>query len=436
MSIFLTIAGFAVIILAVVAILRGYDVRLAMLIAGFTLGLLAGDVGVILREFLSTLADERYILPICSAMGFAYVLRESGCDRQLVLLLTTPIRKLQFFLVPAAIGVAFVVNSAMISQASTAVAVGTVLIPLLRSAGFSPAVVGAILVLGASIGGELLNPGAPELQSITKILNPGRPLNIQPVLAPLLSVQLVTATIVFWWRTSREPKAEYEAPPTAERVNYLKALVPIIPLVVLMLVGPPFEVWPVPESWLLNPNGSGKYASRLIAAAMLLGCLITTIAAPRILRNLVKTFFEGVGYAFTNIVSIIVCANCFGKGIESLKMADWIGTWTKAHPSLVWPLAGSITMIFGVISGSGMAATESLYRFFAQDGASQDHNLAIGSVVSIAAAAGRTSSPAAAVVLLVSTIMDVKPVEILKRVAPPLVVATAVTSATGWWFWR
>jgi DcuC family C4-dicarboxylate transporter len=436
MSVLLTIAGFAVIFLAVLAILRGSDVRLAMLIAGFALGAMAGDISVILRAFLTTLADEQYILPICSAMGFAYVLRQSGCDRQLVLLLTTPIRKLQFFLIPAAIAVAFIVNSAMISQASTAVAVGTVLIPLLRSAGFSPAVVGATLVLGASIGGELLNPGAPELQSISRRLNPQGTLNIQPILAPLLAVQLVVATIIFWWMVGREPKTEFAADVQKEKINYFQAMVPIIPLVVLLLVGPPFHVWRVPEEWLMNPGGPGKYASRLIATAMLLGCVITAVAAPSIVPTLVKSFFEGVGYAFTNIVSIIVCANCFGKGIESMKLADWIGTWTKTHPGLVWPLAGSITMLFGVISGSGMAATESLYRFFAQDGASQDHNLAIGSVVSIAAAAGRTSSPAAAVVLLVSTLMEVKPVEILRRVAPPLVLATAVTAATGWWWWR
>jgi C4-dicarboxylate transporter, DcuC family len=250
MSILLSIAGFAVILLAVLAILRGYDVRLAMLVAGFALGALAGDITIILRTFLSTLADEQYVLPICSAMGFAYVLRQSGCDRQLVLLLTKPIRKLQFFLIPAAIGVAFFVNSAMISQASTAVAVGTVMIPLLRSAGFSPAVVGATLVLGASIGGELLNPGAPELQSIAKRIGTGEKLNFQAILAPLLAVQLGVATVIFWWMVQREPKAEYEPSPVVERVNYFQAMVPVIPLVVLMLVGPPFYVWKIPEDWL------------------------------------------------------------------------------------------------------------------------------------------------------------------------------------------
>lgn len=431
-----TSAGVFTVILAITAILRGFDVRLVMFIAAMLLGILAGDITPILKSFLTTLCDEQYVLPICSAMGFAYVLRQSGCDRQLVLLLTVPVRRLRMLLIPGAIGVSFIVNSAVISQASTAVAVGTVLIPLLRSAGLSPAIVGATLVLGASIGGELLNPGAPELQSIAKRLDPNQPLNIQPILAPLLAVQVIVATFVFWWRCSREPRVEPGIDTTeSQDVNYIQAMVPVVPLALLLLVGPPFHVWTVPEEWLINPGGPGKYASRLIAAAMLFGCVITVVAVPSMIRTVAKSFFEGAGYAFTNIISIIVTARCFGIGIESLKLTDWIGTWTKVRPILVWPLAAGITMLFGFITGSGMAATESLYRFFVQEDASMEHNLTIGAVVAIAAAAGRTSSPAAAVVLLVASLMDVRPGDLIRRIGPPLVIATVAT-ATVAAIWR
>lgn len=429
-------AGVATIVLAVAAILRGFDVRLIMLLAAMVLGGLAGDVTAILKSFLSTLADEQYILPICTAMGFAYVLRQSGCDRQLVLLLTVPVRKMRFLLIPGAIAVCFIVNSAIISQASTAVAVGTVMIPLLRSAGLSPALVAATLVLGASVGGELLNPGAPELRSIAERMNPDAQLNIQPILAPLLAVQVTVATLVFWYMSRRDRRVAPEVETTeSHRVNALHAMVPIIPLAILLLVGPPFHLWTVPESWLITPETHNRYASRLIAAAMLLGCVITGIVVPSMIRTIAKSFFEGAGYAYANIISIIATANSFGKGIESLRLADWIGIWTTKHPGMVWPLAGAVTMLFGVITGSGMAATASLFRFFMQEGASTEHNLTIGSVVSIAAAAGRTSSPAAAVVLLVSSLLDVKPGEILRRVAPPLVIATAVTASVAW-IWR
>ena len=52
------------------------------------------------------------------------------------------------------------------SQASTAAALGPILVPLLLASGRPPAVAGAALVLGASFGGDLLNPGAQDIQAV------------------------------------------------------------------------------------------------------------------------------------------------------------------------------------------------------------------------------------------------------------------------------
>src|SRR4051794_1059610 len=86
---------------AVVAIVRKVDVRLVLLLAALALGVIAGvgraaaaDAGhamafasvplQIVRTFLTTFSNEKFVVPICSAMGFAYVLRETGCDKHLV----------------------------------------------------------------------------------------------------------------------------------------------------------------------------------------------------------------------------------------------------------------------------------------------------------------------------------------------------------------
>src|SRR5258708_3304834 len=57
---------------------------------------------------------------------------------------------------------------AVIRQGGTVVTVGAVLVPLLRAARLSATTIGAALLLGASIGGELLNPGAPELRTVAE----------------------------------------------------------------------------------------------------------------------------------------------------------------------------------------------------------------------------------------------------------------------------
>jgi DcuC family C4-dicarboxylate transporter len=433
----ITLLGAAVVVATVVAIIRGIDVRLAMLLAGFVLGALAGDVASILKTFLATLADEKYIIPICSALGFAHVLRSSGCDRHLVMLLLKPVQKMGWLLIPGSVVVGFLVNIAVISQAGTAITVGTVLIPLLRSVGVRSAVIGAILVLGASVGGELLNPGAPELQSVVKRLSTSEssvdPQAMQRILAPILFVQLSVATLAFWCMVSREPG---EKPIIEEvegnRINIVKALVPILPLVLLLMAGAPLNWITVPRTWLTDPARPETYETRLIGASMLMGCVVAVLAAPSIWRNALRSFFEGVGYAMSNVISIIIAANCFGTGVKSLNLADWVGSLTKIKPGLIWPLAATLSMLFGMVSGSGMAATESLYRFFMQPGWPLEDNLTVGAVTSIAAAAGRTTSPAAAVVLLCAPLVGVRPMEIVRRVFGPLVLATVVTASLAW----
>src|SRR5262245_45974350 len=114
-------AGLLVIAVAVVAIAKRVDVRIVLFVAALALGALAQRTDVIVRTFLDTFTADQFVVPICTAMGFAYVLRHSGCDQHLVRLLAAPIRRVRWLLIPGGVVVGFVVNISVISQASTAV---------------------------------------------------------------------------------------------------------------------------------------------------------------------------------------------------------------------------------------------------------------------------------------------------------------------------
>src|SRR5262245_159913 len=116
--------GAVVIALAVYAVWREVDVRLALVLAALALGTLAGQPQVILTTFLSTFSKEQFVVPICAAMGFAHVLRQTGCDRHLVRLLVHPLQRARFLLIPGSVLVGVAVNVPVISQTSTAVTVG------------------------------------------------------------------------------------------------------------------------------------------------------------------------------------------------------------------------------------------------------------------------------------------------------------------------
>jgi DcuC family C4-dicarboxylate transporter len=458
------LAGFAavgVVIAAIVLIIRGRDVRLILLLASLVIAaitdLIAGSgmaLASVVREFVATFSNEKFVVPICTAMGFAYVLRHTGCERHLVLLLVKPLRTVRWLLVPGVIGVGFLVNIPVISQTSTAVCIGPVVVPLMRAAGYSLATIGACLLLGASVGGELLNPGAPELLTIFNKTGVSTQRQVSDYLPRVVFSQLAVATLVAWllsrwWErgTRNDKDAENGLEPTPERINLLKALVPIVPLALLFLAGPPIDLFHVPQHWLVNrPNETAasalagapaawigerrldpSYSSRLIGLAMLIGVLTALIVTPDKSRDGVKQFFEGAGYGFANIVSLIVTATCFGKAIESAGLAAALGRLIAEAPGLLQPLAALVPLTFAAVSGSGMASTQSLYGFFHGPALANDLDpTAVGSLVAIGSAAGRTMSPVAAVTLMCATLTQTNAFTLARRVAVPLLAGIAV----------
>lgn len=438
--------GIIIIALAVYAVIKRVDVRLTLLLAGVALGLVSGKLPDVIYKFFATLTDAKFIIPICTAMGFAYVLRYTECDRHLVHLLTNPLRRVQFLLIPGAVLVAFFVNIPIISQTSTAVTVGAVLVPLLLAARISPETAGAALLLGASIGGELLNPGAPEFRTITseagklglKLENS----TCAHTVLPLLMVHLPVATALFWlqsikfektWASTPSEKAlkadEVDRQENNFKIDIFKALVPFVPLALLIAVGKPWQLITIPESWLLSDKDSSDvFDSRLIGATMIIGVLYAALAARHQAKELAVAFFEGAGYAYANVISIIVAATCFGAGVSGIGLDKVIGDFVTQQPGALLPLAGFVPLGFGFVSGSGMAATQSLANFFIVPG----HALQLppeltGAIVALGSAAGRTMSLVAAVTLMCSQLTETPPYRLVRRVAFPLMVGMAVT---------
>jgi C4-dicarboxylate transporter, DcuC family len=423
---------------AVYAVARGVDVRLVLIVAAFALGALRGQGARVAATFLATFSDEKFVVPICTAMGFAYVLRHTECDQHLVRLLTHPLRSARVVLVPGVVLAGFLVNVPVISQTSTVVCLGAVVVPLMRAARMTDKTIGASMLLGASIGGELLNPGAPELNTIAQQLTPDfgspvSPTEIVPAVQRLVFVHLVLTTILFWLACRRADR-KVGLPTVAElpaegRINPVRALVPLIPLVLLYLHGAPFRLFRVPSEWLVLKPGAedSSYDTRLIGLAMLVGVLVATLASPFRVRGVPKAFFDGAGYAFTEVISLIVVARCFGTGIEVTGLAKILGDAIEGSPHLLTPAAGLIPLAFADLSGSGMAATQSLYESFAHAaqkvGADPKD---VGAVVAIGAAAGRTMSPVAAAALMAAKLTGTTSFQLARRVTMPLLISLLV----------
>jgi DcuC family C4-dicarboxylate transporter len=336
------------------------------------------------------------------------------------------------------------------------VCIGPVVVPLMRAAGYSMPTVGACLLLGASVGGELLNPGAPELLTVYDKTGVSTTRQTQEYLPRLVFTQLAVSMMVFWalsvwWERSDRANPDRKgggveptpatdavhpvanAPGSPEtRVNLLKALVPLVPIALLFASGlpQPYNLFDIPDEWVILPKDGKRdpaYNTRLIGLAMLVGVVVAAAVTPSKSRDCVKHFFEGAGYGFTNVVSLIVIANCFGKAIEAAGLAQALGQLIADAPRLMTPLAAFVPLTFAAISGSGMASTQSLYGFFHAPAVALGLDpVDVGALVSLGAAAGRTMSPVAAVTLMCATLTGTNPFTLAKRVAIPLLVGMVV----------
>jgi DcuC family C4-dicarboxylate transporter len=171
---------------------------------------------------------------------------------------------------------------------------------------------------------------------------------------------------------------------------------------------------------------SDKFETRMIGFAMLLGVVAAALVTPTKVKGVAAAFFEGAGYGYGHIVSLIVAANCFGRAIREIGIAHSLGQGIAAWPDVLMPAAGIIPLGFAALCGSGMASTQSLFGFFAEPalklGIDPTH---VGAVVSIASAAGRTMSPVAAVTLMCARMTGTSPLELSKQVAIPLLISIA-----------
>jgi DcuC family C4-dicarboxylate transporter len=243
---------------------------------------------------------------------------------------------------------------------------------------------------------------------------------------------------VVWWperEEGGEPRAspglcegsDGEEPGTAEsKVNVLRALVPLLPLMLLFLMPVLRRHWHLPEL-------AGHVE---IAAAMLVGAAAAALTAPRCANGLTAAFFEGAGYAYTHVVSFIIVATTFAAGVAATGLIERAARALSGAPAALTLASAGLPMSMAIVTGTGIGTGVPLIKILVPlaDHAGADP-LRIGALVAVFAQFGRTCSPVAPIVMLAATVTGVSPLRILRRVAPALLAGGAVLLAAvflGW----
>ncbi|WP_297942678.1 C4-dicarboxylate transporter DcuC [uncultured Campylobacter sp.] len=429
-------------IVAVVALLiMKKDTKTVLIGVGLVLCVLCLKPLDGLGAFTSYMTKAGLIKAICASMGFAFVMKFTGCDRALVNLLTRPLGNIGFLLIPLVVALTYFINIAIPSAAGCSAAVGATLIPVMMAAGVKPEMAGAAVFAGTF--GSVLSPGSAHnvfVADMVKAHNPSY--TVQDVIAVQFS-SAITALIVVLivmsitaivckdytrgvnYLAQKEGGANSVASNSAEgsnleaqpqKINVLYALMPLVPLVILVIGGTS-----------LNQVSFLKWTKMGVAEAMLLGAILTIAVTLTDPQKITKEFFKGMGSAYAEIIGIIIAAGVFVAGLSACGAIDFVIEWLKNEQGYVKFGGTFVPFFMGVVTGSGDAASMAFNTAVTVHadalGFEQDK---LGMAVAISGALGRSASPIAGACIVCAGLAMVNPIQIAKRTALGMFISVCV----------
>lgn len=407
------IIGILVTIVTIYLLVKNVETRLVLIAAGLLMATIAGTPLAAFDAFSEKMVAGSLIQAILSVMGFAFVMKVTECDKHMINLVSGGVKKLGFFLIPGAVIATFLINIALPSAAGTAAAVGAVFIPLLIGVGVHPAIAGAAVLAGTY--GSMLSPGLSHNSFVADIV--GKDVmtiigvhSTATIVSGLIgAISLGVIALIF-----KENKGYVSTEHTVEnvgKISFLKAIVPIIPVIILVL-----------GSTVLPSLEMG------IPHAMIIGIIVAMLVSRKNIQNISKSFFDGMGKSYGDIMGIIIAASVFVGGLNAIGLVDAFINSMINTPSIVNAAATFGPFLLGVISGSGDAAAfafnEAVTPFAAQFGIAPEN---MGTVAALGGALGRTMSPICGATVVCAGIAKVNPMELAKRNAPGMIIAAIVS---------
>jgi len=406
----MVLIGLLIVGLTFIAIVKRYETRLVLFVAGAVMALVAGQPLIAIDAFAKAMVNEGLVTTICTVMGFSYVMKLTGCDSHLVNCLTSMLKRFKFVLIPGAVIITWVVNIALPSTAGCAAAVGAVLIPTLIGSGVKPAMAAACVMSGTI--GSVMSPGLSHNPFVAKLAN----VDVMTVIAGHMSAALaalvvaVTMLTIVSYLRKEGPSAEDvgECEEQKFKVSIIKALVPIIPLILLVLGSKMVALIPTVT----------------VPQAMILGAILGFIVTLGKAQEISKSFFKGMGDSYAEIMGIIIAAAVFTQGMDTIGLTGALIEKMKESQDIARYAASFGPFFLAILSGSGDAAALAFNGAVTPHAAQFGFTITdMGSLATISGALGRTMSPVAGGAIVCATIAGVNPMEIAKRTAPGMCIA-------------
>lgn len=427
--------GVAIVIGTFWLIYKNYEARLVLFLSGMLMTLIGFTIGgssvgfpQAIDAFVKQFVNPGLVPTYTTVMGFGYVMSYTKCADHLVNALVRPLSKVPLLVIPGAVIITWFLNIVLPSAVGIAAAVGVLLIPALIALKVRPVMAAAAVFLGT--WGSVASPGLmfnPQVADIAfkagEIDAPDAMIVIMaeffPALAGAVLAAIALAVLAKMMKegVGSQLEAQTQVQNAEElKVNYFYALVPILPLFLLVIASKqvgwlPSNIFTVPCCMLI-----GTGVGLLIALAnKLKGGEVS------------KRFCRGCGDAFCEVALLIAAAAVFASGMKSIGLTDALVDAMKGSQSIAMASAVVGPWLMAIVCGSGNAAALAFNEVITPHAADFGMTVVqLGAVAQVAAGLGRTVSPVAGGVIVIASIAGVNPIDICKRTFIPVCIALAV----------
>mgnify|MGYP002146923742 CR=1 FL=1 len=437
-----------------ILLLKKYNPHAVLLIAGLLMLIVAQILNYNLPQLKSATGFAgfdlfRYIkesfaktnagvgLMIMSIGGFVAYIDKIGASKTLVHVAMKPLKlfkKHPYIAASMVIPIGQILFTAIPSAAGLGLLLMASLFPILVNLGVTKLSAVSVITAATAFGigpASAITASATEITGIDTIIFF---LDYQiPLVLPLSLSMMITYYFVNKYFDKKESSNTVEKEAFNEQetdktevkndVPIIYAIIPILPIILLIVFSKIFNFFPNP---ITLDTTTAMFISLFVA---IIFELIRTKNIKLVMDSL-KVFWNGMGNIFKTVVTLIITADIFAKGLISLGFID--GLISVAENAGFGAVGIGVIMTFmiflaSMLMGSGNAsffAFGPLVPKIAKSLGIESSSIILP--MQLSASMGRTVSPVAGVIIATAEIAGVTTLQIVKRNIIPLVVALLI----------